>query len=291
MPNYIPWSSQPLNEWAQKYAPGSFIDLDGYRTHYIVMGTGPPVILIHGFFFDTYMWNQNVDALAQNFKVYAFDLWGFGYSSREPLDYGFPLYSRQLDLFMDALSISSASLIGQSMGGGTIIEFAVSNRSRVDRIVLVDSAGMPNPLPLMGKISNLPGVGEAMYRLKGDFMRRLVLTNTFIHDKGTITDDFFKNATRFHKIEGSNEAMLNITRRHFFGTLMPRIKTLAEMDVPILIVWGREERGIPLPIGKRMHEILDGSRLEVIDLAGHCPNIDRPDAFNRLVLDFLSDAS
>lgn len=291
MSEYIPWSSQPIEEWSEKHAPGKFIDLDGKHTHYIEIGSGPPLILIHGFFFDTYMWNRNIDALAANFKVYALDLWGFGYSSREPLDYGYPLYTQQLGLFLDAMGIQSASLMGQSVGGGTIINYTVSNRSRVNRIVLVDAAGMPNPLPPMGRISNLPGIGEAMYALKGDFMRRLTLGNTFVHDKTTITDDFFDNATRFHKIAGSNEVMLNITRRDFFGTLKSKIETLATMDVPTLIVWGREERGIPLSTGKRMHEILDGSRFEVIDQAGHCPNIDQPDVFNRLVLDFLSESA
>ncbi len=104
-------------------------------------------------------------ALAERFKVYAMDLWGFGYSTREPLDYGYPLYTRQLLKFMDALEIPKASLIGQSMGGGTIINFTVSNRDRVDKIVLVDAAGMPNRLPIMGRISNLPGLGELMYAL------------------------------------------------------------------------------------------------------------------------------
>ena len=162
MPGFIPWNSQPLEDWASKYAPGKFIEVDGLSTHYIEKGSGEPVILLHGFFFDTYMWNKNIDVLAERFKVYAIDLWGFGYSTREPLDYGYPLYTNQLLNFMDTLDIASASLIGQSMGGGTIINFTVSNRDRVDKIVLVDAAGMPNRLPIMGRISNLPKLGEFM---------------------------------------------------------------------------------------------------------------------------------
>ncbi len=158
--------------------------------------------------------------------MYAIDLWGFGYSSREPPEYGNPLYARQLRLFMDKLVIPTASLIGQSMGGGTIIEFTVSNRSRVDRIVLVDAAGLPNPLPILGKTSNLPGVGEAMYALSGNFIRRFTLGNTFIYDKGTITDDFFENATRFHKVRGSTEVMLETTRKDFFDKLESRINQI-----------------------------------------------------------------
>ena len=77
MSRFVPWNSQPLEERASKYAPGKFIDLDGLSTHYIEKGSGEPVILLHGFFFDTYMWDKNIDALAERFKVYAIDLWGF----------------------------------------------------------------------------------------------------------------------------------------------------------------------------------------------------------------------
>lgn len=287
MSDYIPWSSQPIEKWAAEHAPGKIIELDGIRTHYIEKGSGAPVILIHGFFFDSYMWSANIDELASKFKVYAIDLWGFGYSSRVPLEYGYPLFARQLRLFMDALAIPTASLIGQSMGGGTIIEFTVSNRSRVDRIVLVDAAGLPNPLPIMGKISNLPGVGEAMYALSGNFIRRFALGNSFIHDKRTITDEFFENATRSHKVKGSSKAMLEITRKDFFDKLESRIEQLGALDVPTLIIWGKDEKAIPLPTGRKMHEALAGSRLEVVDQAGHCPMIDQPDKFNKLVLRFL----
>ena len=288
MHGFIPWNSQPLEDWTTKYATGKVIELDGLPTHYIEKGSGEPVILIHGFFFDSYMWNKNIDILAKRFKVYAIDLWGFGYSTREPLDYGYPLYTQQLLKFMDTLDISRASLIGQSMGGGTIINFTVSNQDRVDKIVLVDPAGMPNPLPFIGKIANLPKLGELLYSLNNNFIRKMTLGSTFLHNKQIITDEYFENATRFHKIKGTTEAMLNITRRQFFDTLVEEIKTLSMMNVPTLIVWGREEKGIPLQTGQEMHKILKGSRFEIIDEAGHCAHDDQSDRFNQLALNFLA---
>jgi len=288
MAGFIPWNSQPLDKWALKYAPGKFIELDGLSTHYIEKGSGEPVILLHGFFFDTYMWNKNIDILAERFKVYAIDLWGFGYSTRKPLDYGYPLYSNQLLNFMDTLDIPRASLIGQSMGGGTIINFTVSNRDRVNKIVLVDAAGMPNRLPIMGRISNLPQLGEFIYSLNNNFIRKMTLGNTFLHNKQIITDEYLENATRFHKIKGTNEVMLYITRKQFFDTLIEEIKTLSTMKVPTLIVWGREEKAITLHIGQEMHRILKDSRLEILDEAGHCAHDDQSELFNQLALDFLA---
>ena len=287
MTGFVPWDSQPLEDWASKYALGKFIELDGLSTHYIEKGTGDPIILLHGFFFDTYMWDKNIDVLAERYKVYAFDLWGFGYSTREPLDYGYPLYTKQLRKFMDALEIPQASLIGQSMGGGTIINFTISNRERVNKIILVDVAGMPNRLPIMGRISNLPILGEFMYGLNNNLLRKMTLGNTFLHNKHIITEEYFENATRFHKIKGTTEVLLHVTRKQFFYTLIEEIRKLSLLDVPILIVWGREEKSIPLAVGEEMHKILKGSRLEILDQAGHCAHDDQSTLFNQLALDFL----
>jgi pimeloyl-ACP methyl ester carboxylesterase len=82
--------------------------------------------------------------------------------------------------------------------------------------------------------------------------------------------------------------MLSITRKQFFDTLSEEIKSVSLMNVPTLIVWGREEKSIPLPIGEELHHILKGSRLEILDMAGHCAHDDRSDIFNELVLDFLA---
>jgi pimeloyl-ACP methyl ester carboxylesterase len=289
MPDFIPWNSQPLDFWASKHAEGKFIDLEGRSTHYIEKGDGEPVILIHGFFYDSYMWSGNIDALAEHFKVYAIDLWGFGYSTRQPLDYGYQLYANQVLMFMDSLDIPRAVLVGQSMGGGTAIKLCAQYRERVNKLLLVDAGGMPNPRPLVGRFLALPRVGEFFLSLNTDAIRRKNLRDIFIHNKEVITQSYFENVTRFHKIKGTNEASLTILRRDFFDKLSDEIHQLGKMDVPIMIVWGREDRGIPLDRGEKMHRILEGSRLEIIDDAGHVPNSERSEVFNQLSLSFLLD--
>jgi pimeloyl-ACP methyl ester carboxylesterase len=252
------------------------------------MGTGEPVVLIHGFFYDTFTWHNNMDALAKHFKLFAIDLWGFGYSTREPLDYGYPLYAKQLLMFMDALDIEKASLVGHSMGGGTAIYFAVHHPDRVNKLLLVDAAGMPNPMPLLGKLTNLPLVGELMYKMRGNFIRRMALKTNWFHDKSFITDSYFENATRFHKVKGSTEVMLTILRKQFFDTLLDEVQALGELNIPTLIVWGRHDTAIPLARGRDMHTLLKGSRLEVFDNVGHCPHDEMSARFNQLAVEFLS---
>jgi len=285
---FIPWDSRPLSEWCRKYAAGNFIDLDGHSTHYLEKGSGQPVILLHGFYFDSYMWHKNIDVLAERFKVYAMDLWGFGYSTREVMDYDYSLYAHQLLRFMEALDIDRASLVGQSMGAGTAVYFAARHRERLHKLILVAPAGMPNSLPLIGRIANLPGVGEFLFGLRNNFVRRIVLDSNFIHNRDFITDDYFENVVRFHKIAGTTSTMLQILRNNFFDTLQDDIRTLGGMDVPILLVCGRQDKSIPTRCSLEMCRLLKGSHLEVFEKAGHCPHDEQWEKFNRIAIDFLS---
>jgi pimeloyl-ACP methyl ester carboxylesterase len=159
----------------------------------------------------------------------------------------------------------------------------------VDKLLLVDAAGLPNPLPVMAKVFNLPGIGEFFLGLNGDAIRRAGLKDSFIHRAELLTDEYVENATRSHKIKGSTEIGMTIQRRQFFDKLSDEIDLLAPMEVPILIVWGREDKAIPLRSGQEMHRILKGSRLKILDAAGHVPNFERAEEFNQLALDFLRE--
>jgi pimeloyl-ACP methyl ester carboxylesterase len=287
MSQFVRWNSQPLDLWAGKYAQGAFVDLNGRKTHYIEKGEGEALILLHGFFYDTYMWAENIDVLAKHFKVYAIDLWGCGYSAREPLDFGYPQYAEQVRLFMDAMGIERASFAGQSMGAGTAIKFCVQYRHRVKSMVLVSAAGLPNPLPAMAKFFNLHGIGEFFMGLSTDAFRKIALKDVFIHDKRLVTDRYFEAVTCPQKIEGSIEAGFTIQRSSFFDTLSDEIHTLGDMAVPTLLVWGKQDKAIPVRLGEEMHRILKGSHLEIIDNAGHVSNFEQAERFNRLALTFL----
>ena len=123
-------------EAAGKFAKGKFVSLDGKKVHYIEKGNGEPVILIHGFLYHTVMWKKNLDALAEHFKIYVIDLFGWGFSERlNETEYSFERYAKQVTGFMDALNIQKASLIGQSMGGGISVYVAAINPERINRLI------------------------------------------------------------------------------------------------------------------------------------------------------------
>lgn len=132
MGDFVPWNSQPLEDWAGEFAEGDFIELSGRRTHFVERGQGVPLLLIHGFNLDWHTWTKNIEPLADHFRVFALDLWGQGFSTREPLEYGYALFAEQVEMSMAALGIEKASLVGHSMGGGTAVAFALRHRERVE---------------------------------------------------------------------------------------------------------------------------------------------------------------
>ena len=287
MTTFTPWNSQPLSEWTGRFAAGQIIDIDGKPTHFIEAGQGDPLILLHGFFLDSYTWSRNIEALSSQFKVYVPDLWGQGYSTREPLDYGYPLYVDLVTGFMDKLGLEQASIAGHSMGGGTAILFTNQNRARVNKLILVDPSGLPSTLPFRAKFFNLPGVGEFLMGLNTNAVRKKNLTDLWIHEMENVSDQDFETLMRFQKIAGSTEVLLAILRKQFFHTLADEINKLATVDVPTLIFWGRDDASISVESGQKMHQILQGSQLEIIDGAGHMPNFEKPEIFNKITIDFL----
>ena len=289
MIEFIPWNSQPLDAWAERYAEGKFLDLAGRRTHYIELGQGRPVVLIHGFNLDLNTWAKNREQLATRFKVYAPDLWGQGYSTRQLPEYGYDLFEYQIRLFMEALDIEKASLVGHSMGGGTAIKFALRNQDQVDKLVLVDSTGIPAELPFRSKVFRLKGLAELLMSLPTDKIRRMNLEGIWIHNRDSLTQKFYRKFTLYQKIEGTTEALLSILRADFFNTLEDEIRELGHLGIPTLIIWGREDVSLPVRNARKMQRMIMDSQLEIIDNAGHLANFDQADKFNELVVNFLGD--
>jgi pimeloyl-ACP methyl ester carboxylesterase len=287
MSSFIPWNSQLLDAWRRRHASGKVVSLNGRSTHYVARGQGEPVVLVHGFNMDLNTWMFNIDALAERFKVFALDLWGLGFSSRAPLDYGYDLYAKQLELFFDAMGIEQATLVGHSMGGGTAITFSLRHPQRVHKLVLVDATGIPNPLPLRAKLFTMPRVGEFLLGINNDYLRRKNLQDVWLFDGNMLGPDLFARVSQFQKVAGTSEVLLEILRKEFFHTLDAEVRQLDETGIPTLIVWGRHDVSIPLEIGEQMHQAISGSRFVVIDDCGHMPNFERPAQFNKRLLAFI----
>jgi len=278
-------------EAIQKFAKGKFVTVDGKKVHYVEAGNGPPIILIHGFLYHTVMWKKNIDALAEKFKVYAIDLWGWGYSERlKEKEYSFERYGKQIVGFMDALNIKKATLAGQSMGGGISVYVAAHYPERVDRLILVDPAVIPYPMTTIGKIYQFPFIGEFMNAIPGDALMKNNIKTIWFYDKNKATEEYCKEVLQPLCIMGSYAGTMFILRNVLKEPYVEKgANLLAKMSIPILIIHGREDKAIPLDRSKKLNDLWKGSKLVIFDKAGHSPHEEYPEKFNKLAIGFLTE--
>jgi pimeloyl-ACP methyl ester carboxylesterase len=290
-PDFFSKETCTYDEAVKNFASGKFVTVEGRKIHYLEKGNGTPIILIHGFLYHTVMWKNNIDALAEKFKVYAIDLWGFGYSERLPgMEYSFPLYGKQIKGFMEALGIPKATLVGQSMGGGIAVYVAANYPDKVDRLILVDPAVIPYPDTMIGKIYKFPGVGEFLNFLPGDFLMKNNLKEIWFYDPNKVTALYAEEVLRPLCIKGSHETLMYILRNVLKEPLVEKeARQLAQMNIPILLVHGREDKAVPLNRSRALNKLWNHSRLVIFERAGHSPHEEYPEKFNRIAIDFLSD--
>ena len=278
-------------EASKRHAEGKFVTVNNKRVHYIEKGNGKPIILIHGFLYHTVMWEKNIDALAEKYKVYAIDLWGWGYSERlKKMEYSFEFYGKQVIGFMDALNIKRASLVGQSMGGGTSVYVAANYPQRVDRLVLVAPAVLPYPMTTTGKIYQVPFIGEFLNAIPGDALMKNNIKNVWFYDKNKVTEEYSEKVLQPLCIRGSYAGAMYILRNVVKNPFVEReAKILAKINKPTLIIHGREDIAVPLNRSQALNNLWKGSRLVIFEKAGHTPHEEYPGKFNKLAIDFLSE--
>ena len=223
------------------------------------VGAGPPLILLHGLAGSARWWTRNIPALSRSFRTISIDLPGFGASPRRHrlvLDD----VADQLVGTMDRLGIDQASVIGHSMGGLIAGGLAADHPDRVDRLVLVDAAFLTlGP----AAIRRVAGPATTLRRTAPSLLPVLV------------QDGLRSGPVR---LADATIQLLGVDWR----TKLPRIVA------PTLVIWGEHDAICPLSIGRRIVAAVPGSRLVVVAGAAHNPMWERPEAFDREVLDFLS---
>lgn len=223
-------------------------------------GAGPPVVLIHGLGGSGRWWAKNIGPLAERYEIHVVDLVGFG-ESHDRQRFALAEASHLLASLLEQLEVGPATLIGHSMGGYIAAELAADTPDRVSRLVLVDAAMLPDDFVSPRQVLNLM---RTLPRLPARFIPVLAAD---VHRAGTST-------------------MVRATWELLTADLQPK---LSRIQIPTLIVWGGRDRVVPLAAGHALVAQLSDARLAVIPDAGHMPMWERPESFNRLVLDFLAE--
>ena len=244
----------------------------GQNIHYFEVGQGPTVILLHGMGGSKEQWFANIDALASNYHVYAVDQIGFGQSDKPLLDYKIATFADFLHGFMQTEKIAKATLVGNSFGGWIATDFAVQHPEMVDKLVLVDAAGLPwqKPLPDLNP-STIAG------------WRTLI--ELVFYDKKMVSDEGVTHAFTEHMRNNDGYTI----QRTVAGFASPQFEDgkLASIHAATLVMWGRQDELIPLASGEKFHDGIAGARLLVFDHCGHVPQIEKSEEFNQALLEFL----
>jgi pimeloyl-ACP methyl ester carboxylesterase len=275
------WSPHCLAREENKAAPktDNFVTVYGAKIHYVEAGSGAPLILIHGLADNVAVWDSVIPPLTAKFRVIAFDQLGFGRSDKPLLSYRVNTLVDFLDGFMTELKIQRASLIGNSLGGWVAAAFALAHRERVEHLVLSDAAGYAALAKTMD-----PRALHAL-RLASREDIRYLGPLTF-HDKGFYQDVDLAFKERVTAGDGYTVGQLLDAMVRGDDVLDNRLQAI---NRPTLVLWGRDDKLIPLTFGERFHQEIAGSQLQIIDNCGHMPQVECPNEFATAVLQFFSE--
>ena len=275
VPAFVPATQAP------GATPNKEATIYGVKIRYLEAGSGPTVVLLHGLGGSSINWAFNVPALAQKYRVIVPDQIGFGTSDKPFINYRVGTYVDFLDKLLTELKVERATLVGNSMGGWIATLYAVKHPARVERLVLVDSAGFAPPKEFdLNTLSGLnPSTREGMRQL----------ATLVFHNKLLFTNDAAIDLLLTQRIAaGDGYTIQSLVESIYRGEDMLDGK-LAGLKAPTLIIWGRGDGLTPLAReGERFRKELPQAQFLIIENAGHVPQVEKAAEFNAAVLKFLT---
>lgn len=267
---------------------GQFIQAGGVRLHYHEVGTGYPLICLHGAGPGAGAWSNfthNVAAFSQRYRTFLVDMPQYGRSEKVVIQGGrLTFTARILDAFMEQLGLEKAHFVGNSMGGQVCMKMAIETPHRIDRMVVIGASPLSfsvfAPMPVEGVrlIRDYYHGREGPTRAKMRWM-----LETLVHDPSRITDEV---------VEERYAASIDPESVALFTKAPPQnedlFADLARIAAPTLIVWGQDDRFGALDVGLILLKRLQYARMHIFQKCGHWAHIEYAKEFNHLVLDFLS---
>jgi len=261
-----------------------FADVNGARLYYEVAGNGHPLVMLHGHLIDSGQWDEQFDLFANHYRVVRYDARGFGRSTMPDQPFA---YYQDLHGLMRFLGMQRAHLMGCSGGGATVIDFALGYPAMASALVLVGSGlggyqftGDPPPILL-----EMRAAGE-----RGDVDRAVELSLQLWTDGANRRPDQVNPAAR-ERTRAMTKALFSRDKvdAEEQSVEPPAAARLGEIETPTLAVVGDQDMSPILAIADMLVAQMPNARKLIIHDAGHHPNIEHPDEFNRAVLAFLAE--
>ena len=271
------------------------VGIHGKQIAFRSAGEGPVLLLVHGMAGSGGQWCHVLPRLAERFTVVAPDLLGHGESDKPPSEYNLSEQANVLRDLLTALGHERATLVGQSYGGGVVMQLAYQSPQLCERVVLVSSGGLGRDVnPLLRGLS-LPGAEQLFPLFCSPFLR-----DGIGRAAATLSGFSLRTTPTIEEIWSSYGRLADAdTRRAFFRTLRAvvdhRGQSVSAADrlyltehIPTLIIWGSADNIIPIDHAFDTHRALPNSRLEVFDGVGHYPHCEDPEHFTATLEDFMT---
>ena len=252
--------------------------VESFKTTYLTAGSGYPVIFLHGAGAGAVTWYPTIATVSEKFKVIVPDIIGYGESDKPNEPYDRPFFSKWLKSFLEELKISKAHIIGLSQGGAIALQFTIDNPDIVDKLILVDSAGLGAKISfwaLLGTIwmNNFPSFQSNRFNSKFILHKPTNRDpNHSLYSIAVLKEKGGKNAFR----QGRGAAVTKIA-----------IELLKQIKNETLIIWGENDKLFPIEYGQMATKFISNSKFHPIQHAGHLPHMDHPEIFNKTLMDFL----
>lgn len=262
-----------------------FLIIDDMFVHYRDQGEGEPIVLLHGAFSSLHTFNDWSKILQKDYRVISLDLMGFGLTGPNSTgDYTIGNHVRVLKRFFNILGLSKAHLVGSSLGGWLAWEFTYRYPQRVNKLILVDSAGFLDKenMPLPFKLAQSPLAGRVLkYIVRKSILEQFVKQVYYDISKVNtkLVDRYFDLFTR----EGNSQAFVDLVNAPF----QENTDFLKEIEHPTLIMWGREDAWIGAVHAYLFDKMLPNSELVIYEEVGHLPMEEIPVRSGKDLVAFL----
>jgi len=266
----------------------SFQDVGGTRTRVLEAGVGPPLVLLHGIGGHLEAYMHNVPVLSQHFRVIAYDMPGHGYSDGSVDDQELLDYTDHLAALLDLLDLDAVSLNGESLGGWVSMKFAYAHPDRTWRIVLNTPGGTEARPEVMQRLRMLSQ--QAADEPTAERIRTRL--EWLMADNATVTDELVEARRQIYSQSHFAESM-----RHIMCLQDPAVRRrnmvtdeeLRAIRCPALVVWTSNDPSGPAAQGMHIADTIPGGRFHFIDKAGHWPQWEQTEEFNKVVVSFLEE--
>jgi pimeloyl-ACP methyl ester carboxylesterase len=313
MPRVFASTARPASPWRARHADDDYgvsaepnwrrvdwgahlqrIEIDGAGVNYVDIGAGDktPVVLVHGLGGQWQNWLENIPRAAQERRVVAPDLPGFGLSEMPRSRITIQAYGRLVDSLCRELGLERVCVVGNSMGGFIASEVAIQFPARVERLVLASAAGITSasvsraPTLTVGRIGKvLTAYTAARHRsmARRPRARHMALALVCRHPTLISADLAWEGMIKGVGKPGFDDA-LRACLEYDFRERLPEIRC------PTLIVWGEKDSILPVADAHEFERLIPDSRKLVMEDTGHVPQLERPTAFNEALLAFLEEA-